>query len=284
LYFNSAGLIVVATPDTRIFVSQNLSFHTRIVASPTSNELVPIVLGLTGSGQAALYAPFEGTLIAANRNLILGTGNGLTFTGSFHAKSIDLQPGSTLVCDAGVTLPAPATCSNLVIDPGETDVDCGGPACGACDVGDTCLVDTDCLSSSCQLNVCQAPVVCNPGTYPASGMFHSTGNAWWQGGWNLYSNGYISTNHNFSAGPSTVTVWSMGQEASGLPHMTVTVDGVAAQPVAGYFVNSGAFNPYAFTFTATAGTHEVRVIYDNDYFNGTYDRNLILRTVAVGCP
>lgn len=39
----------------------------------------------------------------------------------------------------------------------ETDVDCGGRDCAACDAGDACRLPRDCVSASCQLAVCQEP-------------------------------------------------------------------------------------------------------------------------------
>jgi hypothetical protein len=90
--------------------------------------------------------------------------------------------------------------------------------------------------------------------------------------------GRSSRSHREMLSPVVASFWaSPPDQAEGL-------DGVAAQPVARYFANSGLRNPYAFTFTATTETHEVRVIYDDDYFNGTYAQALILQTVAVGCP
>lgn len=61
-----------------------------------------------------------------------------------HSKLInDLWPVAT------------PTCSDLVKNQNETDIDCGGVACGAtCDEGDACLADTDCASNNCSELVC----------------------------------------------------------------------------------------------------------------------------------
>jgi hypothetical protein len=40
---------------------------------------------------------------------------------------------------------------------GETDVDCGGPFCEGCDVGQICGQDVDCASFDCEANMCQEP-------------------------------------------------------------------------------------------------------------------------------
>jgi hypothetical protein len=50
-------------------------------------------------------------------------------------------------------------CANGIQDAGETDTDCGGPACGACPDGKKCSSDTDCVSKSCQAHIC-APANC----------------------------------------------------------------------------------------------------------------------------
>jgi hypothetical protein len=306
LYFNSVGVVVVGEPGTRIYVSGNVNYHTPIVTAVGSSELAPVLLGVSGQGSLALYAPFLGTVVAPERNLVLGTGSGLTFTGSFYAAGIELTPDSILVCSPGVI--TPPSCSDGVQNFGETDVDCGGPECGPCDDGLGCVQADDCMSQVCQGGVCQAPscsdgvqngtetgtdcggpcpacpVVCNEQTYQAESMYHSTGNAWWQGGWNIYSNGYIATTHDFSPGPAIITVSALGQEAWGLPHMLVTVGGVPASPTAGVYVTPGGFNDYPFTFDAPGGSQEIRVIFDNDAYGWFGDRNLIVQTISVSCP
>lgn len=309
LYFNSSGLIVVGEPGTRIFVSGNVTFNTSIVTAVSSGELAPVMLGVPGQGSLALYAPFTGLVVAPQRDLVMGTANGMTFTGSFYARSIDVTPDSVLVCDPTAAAQEPETCENSVLDPGETDIDCGGPQCNACGDGATCSLGNDCLSKVCTANVCQVPtctdgerngtetgedcgglcpacpVTCNSYAYQAESMFHSTGNAWWQGGWNIHSNGYISTTHDFSAGLNMITVSAFGQQALGvLPHMLVTVGGVTVNPTSGVNVTTDGFNPYQFTFNAAGGPQEIRVIFDNDVSGWFGDRNLIVRTVDVSCP
>jgi hypothetical protein len=48
-------------------------------------------------------------------------------------------------------------CSNGNLDPGETDVDCGGPDCFACPLAHHCLINHDCLTDNCSLNICVMP-------------------------------------------------------------------------------------------------------------------------------
>lgn len=46
------------------------------------------------------------------------------------------------------------TCSNGQLDPGETDVDCGGSTCGKCVKGKKCKVDGDCAKTCGDAGVC----------------------------------------------------------------------------------------------------------------------------------
>src|SRR5690606_15376397 len=53
--------------------------------------------------------------------------------------------------DVGGMLPH---CNNKEIDPGETDVDCGGLDCLPCSTGGGCLVDSDCEEKVCKGQLC----------------------------------------------------------------------------------------------------------------------------------
>jgi hypothetical protein len=48
------------------------------------------------------------------------------------------------------------SCRNEQLDPGETDIDCGGDACGACRGGAICQSFADCASGGCAGGVCNA--------------------------------------------------------------------------------------------------------------------------------
>ena len=157
-------------------------------------------------------------------------------------------------CGAGAA-PAP-TCSDGIQNGNETGVDCGG-SCPAC----------------------PAPA-CQPATFAAGSMTASVGAAI-QGGWNLWSNGDLSASAAFTAGPTTLTVNAEGSVAAGVwPHMVVSVGGV---PIGSASVQSPTWTAYPFTFTATAGTQEIQVAFDNDYCSTTEDRNLYVESVVVGC-
>ncbi len=50
-----------------------------------------------------------------------------------------------------------SSCQDAKLDDDETDVDCGGPACVACDEGLTCKVPGDCASGGCSAGRCDRP-------------------------------------------------------------------------------------------------------------------------------
>ena len=65
----------------------------------------------------------------------------------------DCQSGN---CDLGVTDECvdadTPTCTDGELNQDETDVDCGGPVCNACEEGATCTAATDCASGMCDEN------------------------------------------------------------------------------------------------------------------------------------
>ena len=122
---------------------------------------------------------------------------------------------------------------------------------------------------------------CQSTTHEAEQMYHSTGGST-TGGWNIWSNGYISTNHGFTAGQTSITVIAKGSIAAGVwPHMRVSVGG---NQIGSTYVNTTAWSSYPFVFTAITATQEIRVIFDNDYLSSSEDRNLLVDKIVVGCP
>ncbi len=61
------------------------------------------------------------------------------------------------LCTDTFTCAAP-TCTDNMLSPGETDIDCGGTSCPGCPIGDDCNVNTDCLSMACS-GTCQESCV-----------------------------------------------------------------------------------------------------------------------------
>lgn len=64
---------------------------------------------------------------------------------------------ATGACDNGVC----ATCNDGKLNHTETDIDCGGEHCDACDVGKNCDADSDCKSKVCTDGMCGAPACKN---------------------------------------------------------------------------------------------------------------------------
>lgn len=128
-------------------------------------------------------------------------------------------------------------------------------------------------------SLAQAQEVCQGATYEAESMFHSTGGST-PGGWNIWSDGYISATHNFDGGSKVITVIARGQSAAGVAaHMTVT----AGSDLLSYPVSSANWTAYTFNVDAVAGPQEIRVTFDNDFNQGGQDRNLLIDKVIVGC-
>ncbi|HET9954546.1 MAG TPA: carbohydrate-binding domain-containing protein [Polyangiaceae bacterium] len=129
------------------------------------------------------------------------------------------------------------------------------------------------LAQSQPISTCQAV------TYQAEAMFKSTGGAV-AGGWNIWSNGYISTNHVFGGASTVITVRARGESALGVaPTMVVSVGGATVYTTS---VASTSWADYTFITSPSAGSREVRVSFTNDYYAGGQDRNLFVDSVQVG--
>jgi mannose/cellobiose epimerase-like protein (N-acyl-D-glucosamine 2-epimerase family) len=122
---------------------------------------------------------------------------------------------------------------------------------------------------------------CVSTVYEAENMTHSTGGPT-SGGWNIWSNGYIATNHSFAGGATVITVNASGTVAAGQwPHLVLSVGGTV---IGSATVNSVSFAPYVFNATIPAGSKEVRVAFDNDYNANGQDRNLLVDKLTIACP
>jgi endo-1,3-1,4-beta-glycanase ExoK len=121
---------------------------------------------------------------------------------------------------------------------------------------------------------------CTPHTssYDAEAMSPTTGGAA-PGGWNLWSNGNVSTQHVFQGGHSMVRVRAYGEPAASVwPHMIVRAGG---QTIGDVSVDATAYRAYEFYYDAGAGSQPVSISFDNDYYQGGEDRNLLLDTVEI---
>jgi hypothetical protein len=63
-----------------------------------------------------------------------------------------------LVLSKGVATPCP-TCNDSAKNDRESDVDCGGPACQTCSVGEQCDASSDCDSGLCSVTILMARIV-----------------------------------------------------------------------------------------------------------------------------
>jgi hypothetical protein len=93
------------------------------------------------------------------------TGEGACDNGQLCELGVDCISG---FCDNGTCAPEPEGCANMTMDPGETDVDCGGDCVvdpgdpqnpdGKCGEGLLCEIDSDCVSNFCDMGTCAPPV------------------------------------------------------------------------------------------------------------------------------
>ena len=95
LTFNAMATIRV-TPTTRVFVRSALVLQSPFLAT-TGAAIQPVFLGFAGTF-LSLDVTFNGTLVAPNAAVSFGTSAGLTFTGAFYGRVLEVQPQSTLVC------------------------------------------------------------------------------------------------------------------------------------------------------------------------------------------
>jgi hypothetical protein len=121
---------------------------------------------------------------------------------------------------------------------------------------------------------------CTPSirTYQAESISATTGVST-DDGWNLWTNGYLSFQHQFRGLDTIVSVRSYGQPAAGqAPYMLVRV---GSQTIGAASVNASEYTPYEFYFQAAAGVNEVQIAFDNDYFEAGEDRNLYVDSITV---
>jgi hypothetical protein len=115
-------------------------------------------------------------------------------------------------------------------------------------------------------------------TYEAETIDSTTG-AELDGGWNIWANGAVFTDHDFDAGPARITVRAKGMVAEGTwPNLRLVVGGTEVGQVT---VDGADYEDYEFSFSASGGSEEIRVEFDNDFSNDTEDRNLIVDRIVV---
>lgn len=92
----NANVTVRVQPTTRIFVRNTLGFQSPLLAA-SGSTVQRITLGFAGT-TLSMLATFNGTLIAPNASVFFGTDTSLTFTGSFFARTLEVNPGNNMVC------------------------------------------------------------------------------------------------------------------------------------------------------------------------------------------
>ncbi len=177
------------------------------------------------------------------------------------------------------TCPGCARCDDGVQNGDETGVDCGGTSCTACPSCNDGFQNGDETGVDCGGSCASCPS-CSPSTYDALSMVPSTGGQVGDG-WNLWSNGTLSTQHDFTSGQAIITVTARGEFAGGAwPNMVLNVGGVALGSVE---VASASLTTYSFNIVAAAGVQDLSVEFTNDFYDSPDDRNLIVANVEVAC-
>lgn len=133
----------------------------------------------------------QGVCLLANQcsnGTVDGTETGVDCGGSYCPPCPAGQPCNSASdcisgsCSGGVCGANIATCTDGIRNGSETDVDCGGASCAACDFGRLCSTNADCASSFC-LRTCRSPVVIaqvymsNQGSIPSFVELHNRSGA-----------------------------------------------------------------------------------------------------------
>lgn len=267
-YRTASGLTSQAESGRALFSSRGCaSCHYGNTFSDEAGTGLKDVGTLKDESGQRLFGPLTGIDVPSLRDAwatapYLHDGSALTIADAILAHdgvtltSAELGDVAEFVRQIDGSEPAVArvSCSDGVRNGTETGVDCGG---------------------SC--TVCPA---CAPASYEAETMYHSVGGST-SGGWNIGSNGYISTPHHFGEGAVTITVYARGSVAAKVwPNLRLSVGGVALGNVT---VNTTTYVPYSFSHTAIAGPAEIRVQFTNDLNQNGQNRNLYVDRVVLSC-
>ncbi len=176
---------VVATCNANVCGTMNLDGTHTLSTGQTANDCQKVVCngnGGTTSADDATDLPASTTACLINP-ACTGTPLAPSFTPAAQGASCvsdgmppntvcggGLNAGICVECNTGLDCPsgvcnnnvcAAASCSDMLQNGTETDVDCGGASCPDCADGDSCLVAGDCASGICTTNVCQAAPTCS---------------------------------------------------------------------------------------------------------------------------
>jgi cysteine-rich repeat protein len=73
-----------------------------------------------------------------------------------------VDPGFSCAGEPSACAPS-SSCNDAMQNGAESDVDCGGPACAPCALGQSCTTALDCASSACVAGLCMNVAVCGDG-------------------------------------------------------------------------------------------------------------------------
>jgi len=94
----NAGSTVRVPATTRVFVRDNMIYNAPFLATSGSAVQTVSLFGFAGTTTLSMTAAFNGSLVAPNATVLFGSGSGITYTGSFFGRTMEVNPGSTLVC------------------------------------------------------------------------------------------------------------------------------------------------------------------------------------------
>lgn len=158
LYGSLAGHRALVLSHTKL---NGLPPHTRNLTLLSSDNLfddeaniqLTLKYGATTLHQVGADTPISG--ISDVLNPFEYSGNTRTLTKHNVANPALLHSPGYCTNGALFANDCDTLCNNHHLDGDETDVDCGGPLCPACDVGKTCNNSHDCDSRQCVGNKCQ---------------------------------------------------------------------------------------------------------------------------------
>lgn len=111
------GTIIVDKSAGQVFIYVQTSLIERGLFADTSGKQTDVFLGYLGTQDAAIGSPFSGMIVAPSAKLTLNT-VGSPFTGSFFAKNLQVDPGTTIIHQQFPAFSGLTTCATL--DPTET--------------------------------------------------------------------------------------------------------------------------------------------------------------------
>jgi hypothetical protein len=127
-----------------LYVANSLIYRASV--TDTAANPSAVLLGFAGSAPISIEASFDGTLVAPNASVTVGS---LVHHGAFFGKAVEVLSGATILAQGFASLPPGA---------------CAGAADGtACDDGNACTTSDHCVAGACTGTAvtCVAPDACH---------------------------------------------------------------------------------------------------------------------------